>query len=507
MQDDFTTLDPADPVLPFISYATCANLVTYPDKPAPAGSRIVPEVAETIPVPTDGGRTYTFAIRKGFRFSPPSNEPVTAATFKSTLERLANPRAKSVYDYLLSGIVGYRAFAAGRARGLAGVVARGRTLTIRLSKPDGGFLATLAAGGSCAVPRDTPPDLEANDYVPSAGPYYISSHTPRQQLVMRRNPNYHGNRPHHFDQIVFVIGVAGTRALDEIESGKADYALDLPRDAQPRLESRYGPGSKAAEAGHQQYFISTADGMFFLHMNASRPLFSHPRLRRAVNYAIDRPALVAQGRRFSEGGPFNTGAATDDYLPPSVDGAQDFHVYPVNGPDLVRAKRLAGRVQATAIMYTPNVPPWRQETQLVKRNLKPLGIDVEVKEFPLSDYFRRVGLPNEPFDLALSGWAFFSSDPEQTLQIFSSSIPGVTLPHFDDPVFDRALEAAARLSGTKRDRAVSRIELKLERDEAPAAAVATAASRDFFSARIGCQVYQPVYGIDLAALCLRSNSR
>jgi hypothetical protein len=83
----------------------------------------------------------------------------------------------------------------------------------------------------------------------------------------------------------------------------------------------------------------------------------------------------------------------------------------------------------------------------------------------------------------------------------------VTLPHFDDPVFDRALEAAARLSGTKRDRAVSRIELKLERDEAPAAAVATAASRDFFSARIGCQVYQPVYGIDLAALCLRSNSR
>ncbi len=50
----------------------------------------------------------------------------------------------------------------------------------------------------------------------------------------------------------------------------------------------------------------------------------------------------------------------------------------------------------------------------------------------------------------------------------------------------------------------SRLELELERDLAPAAAFATNASRDFFSARMGCQLYQPVYGIDLAALCLRS---
>jgi peptide/nickel transport system substrate-binding protein len=506
MRDDFTTLDPARWVLPFLPYATCANLVTYPDKPAPAGSRIVPEVAETIPVPTDGGRTYTFKIRRGFRFSPPSNEPVTAATFKATIERVANPRTKSQYGYLLSGIVGYRSYVTGRARGLAGVVARGHTLTIRLSKPDGGFLATLAAGAACAAPRDTPADLGANDYVPAAGPYYISSYTPRQQLVLRRNPNYHGNRPHHFDQIVFAIGVGGTRALDELESGKADYAIDLPISAQPRLESQYGPGSKAARAGHQQYFISAANGLFFLHMNASRPLFSHRRLRRAVNYAIDRPALVAQGHRFSDLGPFNTGVASDDYLPPSIDGAEDFHVYSVNGPDLARAKRIAGRLQATAIMYTPNIPPWLQQAQIVKRDLKPLGIDVEVKEFSVFDYFRRIGLPNEPFDLALAGWWLLDTDPNQALNIFDSSTPfdtGSGVSHFNDPAFNRSLSEATKLSGTKRDRAYSRIALKLERDEAPAAAVATAASRDFFSARIGCQIYQPVFGMDIAGLCLR----
>ena len=61
----------------------------------------------------------------------------------------------------------------------------------------------------------------------------------------------------------------------------------------------------------------------------------------------------------------------------------------------------------------------------------------------------------------------------------------------------------AKLSGAKRYRAASRLALELERDDAPVAAIAWNTSRDFFSARIGCQVYQPVFGMDLAAMCLR----
>jgi hypothetical protein len=57
--------------------------------------------------------------------------------------------------------------------------------------------------------------------------------------------------------------------------------------------------------------------------------------------------------------------------------------------------------------------------------------------------------------------------------------------------------------GAKRYRAASRLALELQRDLVPAAAFATTASRDFFSARIGCQVYHPVWGMDLAALCRR----
>jgi YVTN family beta-propeller protein len=509
-QLDFPSLDPALDTIPPIVYSTYANLLTYADKAVPDGSRIVPEVAEAVPPPTAGGTTYTFRIRPGFRFSPPSNEAVTAATFKSTIERVVNRRLKSPFASQLSGIVGYQAYVAGKAHELSGVDARRRTLTIRLTRADGGFLANLASGIACAVPRGTPAE-PIND-IPSAGPYYIASYTPRQQLLLKRNPNYHGDRPRRFDQFAIAIGVDASHALADIEAGKADYALDgSPRDAGPRLEAEYGPGSKAAKEGHQQYFISEAIAARYLHMNASRPLFSSARLRRAVNFAIDRAALVAQGRRFSEINPFNAGKATDDFTPPAIAGAADFHLYPLNGPNLERAKRLAGHIRATAIMYTPNEPPWQQEAQIIRRDLKPIGIDVQVKEMPVGAFFARISRPGEPFDLAVSGWSFVSTDPSQVLATFAPGPLGggnaFDISHFHDPAFDRKVASAARLSGPTRYRAFSRLTLELERDLAPAAAFATNASRDFFSARIGCQVYQPVFGMDLGALCLRGGAK
>ena len=506
-QEDFPSLDPALAGAPDVLYATCANLVTYPDKPAPEGSRAVPEVAEAIPAPTAGGTMYTFTIRPGFRFSPPSNEAVTAMTFKSTIERVTSPRLKSPLAHVFSGIVGYEKYFKGKAREISGVVARGRTLTIRLSQPHGAFLADLAEGSACAVPRDTPADAGGINDIPSAGPYYIASYTPRQQLVLRRNPNYHGDRPHRLDQIVYAIGVDPSRAVEEIEAGAADWAADgIPADPGSRLESRYGRGSKAAKAGHQQYFVSPVNGARYLHMNTSRQLFSNVRLRRAVNYALDRQALVAQDRRFAAGGPFLASEPTDDYTTPSNTGATDFHLYPLSGPDLARAKRLAGRVHATAVMYAANIPPWPQEAEIIRRNLKPLGIDVQVKEFSIGDFFVHLGRRREPFDLAVSGW-IFSIDPASVLEIFDGSTIRATnngnMSYYNDPVFNRKLKAAAKLSGAKRYRVYSRLALELQRDGVPVAAIGTNTSRDFFSARMGCQVFQAFYRIDIAALCLR----
>jgi ABC-type transport system substrate-binding protein/class 3 adenylate cyclase/streptogramin lyase len=510
-QNTLGSLDPAfsSANAPQLSYALCANLVTYPDKPAPEGSQIVPEVAEAVPAPSDGGRTYTFTIRPGFRFSAPSNAPVTAQTFKSTIERVVDPRLKSPLAGLLSGIVGYQAFVSGRAHALSGLVVHGDTLTVHLARPDGAFLANLASGAACAAPTGAPVVARGLPDVPSAGPYYVSSNASGQQVVLRRNPNYRGERPHRFDQIVVTIGVDSSKALTQIEAGSADYAYDgLPRDAAGELEATYGPGSPAAKDGHQQYFINPANGVRWLHMNTSRPLFADVRLRRAVNYAIDRPALAAQGRRVAEINPFNAGAPSDDLMPPSVTGAPDLHVYPVSGPDLARAKQLAGHIHATAVMYTANVAPWLNEAQIIKTDLRPIGIDVQIHAFPVSVFFDRITRRDAPFDLASVGWGGGDTDPHDLLSIFDGTTiraaNNSNLSYFDNPRFDRQLHAAYELSGPRRYRTFANLELELERDYAPAAPFAVDASRDFFSARIGCQLYQPVWGIDLGALCVRT---
>jgi YVTN family beta-propeller protein len=502
LQEDSVTLDPALPTPLGIAYATCANLVTYPDALAPDGARVVPEVADSVPTPTDGGRKYTFHIVSGFRFSPQSNEAVTAATFKATIERVI---AMKSWTSTFSNIVGYAPYVNGTAREIAGIVADGSTLTITLSQPDGAFLSELAGGAACAVPRGTPVVAGGLNVIPSAGPYYVSSFTPRQQFVLKRNPSYHGDRPHHLDEIRVALGINSSLALDEIKAGTADYALDgLPPETAPALALQYGTGSAAAKAGHQQYFLSPSNGIRYLHMNTSRPLFADVRLRRAVSYAIDRAALAAQGQRFGILNPFSPGQATDAFLPPSTAGATDLHLYPLAG-DLRRAKQIAGPVHATAIMYTADSPPWQQEAEVVRRDLRPLGIDVEIREFAFDDFLNRVGRRAEPFDLTVMGWGLITNDPSEALSVFDTdTIPaGNNLSFYENPLLDSQFAAAAELSGTDRYRAYRNVQIELQRDLVPAAPFATTVSRDFFSARIGCQLYQPILGMDFAALCLR----
>ena len=79
------------------------------------------------------------------------------------------------------------------------------------------------------------------------------------------------------------------------------------------------------------------------------------------------------------------------------------------------------------------------------------------------------------------------------------------LSYFNDPGYNQKLRAAARLAGAARYRAYARLALDLEGNSSPLLVYASDASHDFFSARIGCQAYQPLYGIDLGALCVNTN--
>jgi peptide/nickel transport system substrate-binding protein len=502
-------VDFIDPALAFgtyswpLEFATCATLLTYPDKPAPAGSQLVPEVAVALPKRSADGKTYTFTIRNGFRFSPPSNAPVTAQTFKDTIERTLNPKMKSPALGFAKDIVGETSYAAGKARHISGISVRGNTLAIRLTdnKPD--FLARIAMPFFCAVPSGTPIDPRGVRLVPSAGPYYVSSHIPDQGVVLKRNPNYTGGRPHHLEEIDFTPYVPPKKAVSEIEAGRVDYSIDaVPPDQRTRLRSQYGPGSKAAKAGRQQYFVSAFTALAYLALNTSRPLFADVRLRKAVNYAIDRRALA----RLTEPD-LGLNQPTDQYLLPSLPGFRDVRLYPLV-PDVARARRLAAGPHGTAILYTGTGLFARKRTAVIKANLGAIGIDVEVKTFPGPTFFDRISTRGEPFDIADDGWIIDYIDPADFLNVLldgrSIRAKGNTnQAYFDDPAYNRKLDAASKLTGPRRYRAYAKLDADLARNAAPWVAYATGLHPDLYSARIGCQINSPYSGPILSALCIR----
>jgi YVTN family beta-propeller protein len=498
---DVGYMDPAlayDGVSWELLYATCAKLLNYPDKSGLVGSQLVPEVAQSLPTVSDGGRTYTFTIRPGFRFSPPSNAPVTAETFKNTIERTLNPAMKSPVDAEFDDVVGGRAYMAGRAAHISGVAADGDKLVIRLTAPDPDLLSRLAQPFFCAVPTDTPVNPQGVRLIPSAGPYQVASYTPGQGIVLTRNPNYRGSRPHRLARIEVAVNVPGPRAVSHVLRGSADYAFNgevVKADA-AGLAARYGAGSPAARAGHQQYFVTPEPSVDFYALNTHRPLFADLRMRQAVNYAIDRAALARLGDTLS----LLPEPPTDHYLPPDMPGYRDTHVYPLTS-DLAKARQLArGHADARAVLLTCNVDPCTQAAQIIKSDLAAIGIHVEVHAVDLSTMFTEEGNPRGRFDMALQVWVADYPDPDAILNLLLET--GTYVPTLKDPTVRAQLAAAARLSGPNRYLTYGRLDLQIARNAAPWIAYGSAPRHELFSTRVGCQTYGP-YGVDLAALCIR----
>jgi peptide/nickel transport system substrate-binding protein len=151
---DFT-----DPALAYysvswnIEYATCAKLLNYPDKAGIPGAELQPEVAEAMPTLSNGDKTYTFTVRDGFKFSPPSGAPVTAMTFKKVIERDLSKAMNSPAQSFAGDIAGAKEFTAGTAKEVTGVKVDGNKISITLVKPAADFLSRIAMPFFCAVPR------------------------------------------------------------------------------------------------------------------------------------------------------------------------------------------------------------------------------------------------------------------------------------------------------------------------------------------------------------------
>ena len=499
-------LDHVDPALSFTAPgwalldATCARLMSYPDKPPPQGFQLQREVAAGFQA-SDDLRTYTFTLRRGFRFSDGS--PVLASAFAHAINRALAPVAHSPGAMYMQDVVGAADVLAGRRETATGVVARGRTLVVRLTRPAPDFPARTAMPFFCAVPANLPPSAEGAGAFPSAGPYYVQEYRPGERVVIRRNRFYGGARTVHLDGFdVDLRGGSPTDMIRRVDRDEADWGHMIAgvyfSDPTLGLTAKYG-------INRSEFWAKPGLTLRMLAFNSARPLFrNNPKLRQAINFALDRQAL--QG---TSGGPIAS-SLTDQYLPSGVPGFSDSKIYPLTRANVKNAKELArGNLRGgKAILRTTDHPLAVQAAQLTAQQLALIGLSVEVRRIPVhlasAAYLERLAARRASWDIALVLWTPNIPDPHAYLNqlLETPFVDGTTLTRFRSRTASRELQRAARtLQATQRARAYGALDAQLARDHAPLAALNVVNEVTLVSDRVGCIVLRPV--LDLAVACLK----
>ncbi len=495
-------VDYSDPALAYgvlsweIEYQTCVMLFNYPDKSGSEGTRLQPEAAAGLPVVSKDGKTYTFTIRPGFKFN--TGQPVTAANFAAAINRDANPKMQSPVVPFVTDIVGLNAVVDGKAKTVSGVIAKGNKLTIKLTEPDGGLITKLAMPFFCAIPTNLPINSQGVTTLPGAGRYYIASRSVGKQLVLKRNPNYHGDRPANADTMVLNMNTNAQTNFLNVEKGTiaADPSgLDDPTKA-ASLAKQYG-------INKSRFFVNQLLETDYLALNTAGKVFNSVNMRKAANYAIDRPALLRiRG--------YLPGKRTTQILPaPLAGGYGGQKLYPIQGSNYAKAKQLAGSGCGTVKLWYATGPVGTPQSQVVTYNLSQLGCKVETKSFQGFAIYNAAGVRGADYDLMFAGWNADYPDPYDFFHIL---LDGTTihdqnnnnLSYINDPTLNKAIAEDNKLSGDARLKAFGKLDVQTMTRLAPWAPIDNRNQRDFISAKVGGYLFQPAYAsMDLGALFLK----
>ena len=504
-------VDYTDPQLTYyapmweIMYAVSCKLMNYPDKEAPAGGQVQPEVAAGLPVVSKDGKTYTFTIRSGFKFS--NGQPVTAASFKRAVDRLDSAKMASSTAFLTTDIiVGAQDEVNGKTQSTSGVIARGNKLIIKLNHPAPDLLARLATPpfGAIDTTLAANRDPQGVNAYPSCGPYYISARTPNRSITLKLNPNYKGSRPHNSAGIQVNVGNSPDVIYQDVVKGTTDYAEDgVTPTLWAGIAKKYGINKK-------QFFVRSQLGVDYLALNhdPGRLFHNNPQLAKALNYVVDRHAYTAQ-RGFLAGG------RTNRILPPGMAGVtKKTEVlkggYPINASRgaVAQGKKLAAghTGNGKAVMWAPNSGAGPLQAQIVQFDLKQIGIDVSIKLLPRAQQFVTARNRNEAtYDINWSAWGADYNDPFDFINILldGRSI-GPTAnnndAYYNNAKFNAEMTKASLLFGDKRDVAYDALDQSIMKQDPPWVPILNRYNREFMSSHISNFTYNPVFEVDLAAL-------
>jgi ABC-type transport system substrate-binding protein/class 3 adenylate cyclase len=326
------------------------GLLGFKRAPGVGGATLVGDLATEVPKPTRGGRTYTFQLRTGIRYS--SGDPVMPEDFQRAIERLFE--LDSFGASYFTGIRGADRCQQGEGACdlSSGIVADedAGTVSFHLTSPDPDFLFKLTLPSAYAVPAATaiPPPRIAP--LPATGPYVIDRFIAGEEIVLVRNPEFTpwSYRADGFpDRIVWRLGQGVEPMVADTLSGRTDLMV---APLGPELLASLGT-SHAAQL-HLDPIAATA----FLFLNVQVPPLDDRGVRRALNYALDREAMVRDvfGAR---------GEVTCQILPPTLPGYRPYCPYTIHpdggwsGADLAKATKLVDRSGTAGSQVTVWSPP------------------------------------------------------------------------------------------------------------------------------------------------------
>lgn len=484
----------------WLEHATSARLYMYPDKVGAAGQKLVPEVASNFTV-GNGGKRYTFTIRKGFKFS--DGAPVTASSFKYAITRsankdLASPAAQFIIDPHGSEIIGAKDVNEGKASNVRGVQAKGSKLIINLTKADATFLAKITMPFFQATSSKLPLTKEVvtvNNIkdMPSAGPYAYSRNEVNRLTSIRQNPFYKKGpgrqRPRNLTGMDIQWNLNEQTAFNQAKNGEIDE-VNPPAAEVEDLVKQYG-------LNKNRFHSKPQNCTGYLPMNTANSLFKgNVKLRQAVNYAINRRSYVLQA------GP-HAGDPWTHLMNPAVPGFKKVNLYPQN---LTRAKQLAGNLsdKKITIYYRSSGTTNPNQYQVVRNDLVALGFNpsnITARGWSGGQIYTAMGERGTDADIGVSmGWCSDYPDGYDWLNIllygpFIQDENNVNFSYFNSAFWNKKMEAAAKLTGSARAKRYGQLDIDIMQKAAPVASERTFKTRYFFSNKVDTRslVYQSIY--------------
>ena len=396
------------------------GLLAFKKAPGAEAFMIVPDLAEALPAPENGGKRYVFKLRQGIKFSNGRGLTVddVAASFRRIF-KVNSPTSGTFYNLIVGADACIKKPATCTLTGGVVTDAKAGTVTLNLTAPDAEFFDKIAFPHAVILPADTPATDAGVTPIPGTGAYRIVSYDPKKQLKLERNPHFKewsadAQPDGYVDAVDYDFGLTDTDQVTAIINGQADWMFNpVPADRLPELAAKHA----------KQLHINQLTAMNYVAMNTRLPPFDNLKARQAVNFAIDRSALVKIY------GGVNLATPTCQVLPPGFDGYAPYCPYTKNpgpkwsAPDIARAKALvkeSGTAGHKVTLIARDIAVDKQMGTYLQSVLNEIGYDASLKLLSDTVQFTYIQNTKNKVQISLTTWYQDYPAPSNFLNVLFS---------------------------------------------------------------------------------------